>query len=65
MPSHFCLLLNIVYSYIACSHLADASLLSSETESSPSVAEQLKAKGLDQQSASGFLAVVGFELVAF
>ncbi|GAA6079636.1 NT-3 growth factor receptor, partial [Tachysurus ichikawai] len=54
-----------VYSYIACSHLADPSLLSSETESSPRLAEQLKAKGLDQEFASGFLAVVGFELVAF
>lgn len=40
-------------------------LLSSEAESSPSIAEQLKAKGLDQESARGFLAGVGFELVAF
>lgn len=40
-------------------------LLSNEAESSPSIAEQLKTKGLDQEPASGFLAVIGFELVAF
>lgn len=40
-------------------------LLSSDAESTANIAEQLKAKGLDQEPARGFQAALGFELPAF